>query len=403
MNPRSFLVLAGLTAVAVVAAAGATIVQSRVGADVQLYDEPMFPRLAACAVPVGPDGNCARPRANDAAKITYRTATESAVIEFKDGAWRYQDRYGYLVSTGNIRSVIASVAALRKLEPKTDTPARYPSLAVEDVSATARSRGLIVEAADGTVLASVVLGRTSGTMTFDPLGGMYVRVPGDARAWLVRGTVALPPSAVDWMERQIVHVPGPDIKTLQIKENGQLVLSTEKETDQSGVSRYQLVPRDEKIQAADSAVKQVASAIVSLQFEDLRPASMLQFLATPRELIFTTFDGLTLSAEVAEIEGKTWARFKATAAPNAAGAERARQIAAATDGWLFQMPGFKAPAFNRPVSELTENKVTTPTPGAPGTIGLPPIPGLGGRLTPPGAMVPGAPAIPLPGGAGVGR
>ncbi len=387
MNPRSFLILAGLTAVAVVAAGGATLVQSRVGADVQLYDEPMFPRLVE--------------RANDAAKITYRTAMESAVIEFKDGAWRFTDRYGYPVATSNIRSVIAAVAALRKLEPKTDTPARYASLAVEDVTAElARSRELIVEAADGTVLASVVLGRTSGTMTFDPLGGMYVRVPGDARAWLVRGTVALPPSAVDWMERQIVHVPGPDIKTLQIKENGQLVLNTEKETDQSGVSRYQLVPRDEKIQAADSAVKQVASSVVSLQFEDLRPASMLQFPNNPRELIFTTFDGMTLSAEVAEIQGKTWARFKATAAPNAAGAERARQISAATDGWLFQMPGFKAPAFNRPVAELTENKVTTPTPGAPGTIGLPPIPGLGGRLTPPGAMVPGAPPIPLPGGAG---
>ena len=390
MNPRSFLILAGMTVVVVVAATGATIVQSRIGADVQLYDEPMFPRLVE--------------RANDAAKITYRTATESAVIEFKDGAWRFTDKYGYPVSTGNIRSVIASVANLRKLEPKTDTPARYASLAVEDVTADqARSRQLIVELADGTILASVVLGRTSGTMTFDPLGGMYVRVPGDPRAWLVRGTVALPPSATDWMERQIVHVPGPDIKTLQIKENGQVVLNTEKETDQSGVSRYQLVPRDEKVQAVDSAVKQVASAIVSLQFEDLRPTSMLQFPNNPRELIFTTFDGMTLSAEVAEIEGKTWARFKATAAPGAAGAERARMIAAATDGWMFLMPGFKAPAFNRPVAELTESKVTTPAPGAAGTIGLPPIPGLGGRLTPPGAMVPGAPPIQLPGGAGAGR
>jgi hypothetical protein len=397
MNPRTFLILAGATVVGVIAAGGATIVQSRIGADVQLYDEPMFPRLAACAVSVAPDGSCARPRANDAAKITYRTASETAVIELKDGVWRYTGKYGYPVSAGNVRSVIASIASLRKLEPKTDTPARYPSLAVEDVTAAAaRSREIVIETADGTVLASAVLGRGSNTMTFDPLGGMYLRVPGDARAWLVRGNVALPPSVVDWMERQIVHVPGPDIKTLQIKENGQLVLNTEKETDSMGVVRYQLVPRDEKIQAADSAVKQVASAIVSLQFEDLRPGAMIEFPSNPREIVFTTFDGMTLTAEVAAVEGKTWARFKATAAPNAAGAERARQIALATDGWVFLMPGFKVPAFTRVVAELTESK--TPAPGQGAQPALPPIPGLGGRLTPPGAMIPGGAALPAPGG-----
>ncbi|MBM3507662.1 MAG: DUF4340 domain-containing protein [Alphaproteobacteria bacterium] len=382
MTPRTFLVLAGATAVGLVAALSATIVQSRIGADVQLYDEPMFPRLVE--------------RANDASKITYRTATETAVIELKDGVWRNSGKYGYPVSAGNIRSVIASIAALRKLEPKTDQPNRYASLAVEGITAEmARSRELIIEAADGTLLASVVLGRASNTMTFDPLGGMYVRVPGNPRAWLVRGTVALPPSAVDWMERQIVHVPGPDIKTLQIKENGQIVLNTEKETDQSGVVRYQLVPRDERIQAADSAVKQVASAIVSLQFEDVRPGSMLQFPDNARELIFTTFGGMTLTAQVADIDGKTWARFKATAAPGAADTERTRQIAAATDGWLFQMPGFKVPAFTRAIAELTEPKQQPGQgPGLPGGMGLPPnlLPGGIGR---PGLALP---PPPVPGG-----
>lgn len=374
MNTRAFLILSGLTVVGVIAAAGATFVQSRVGADVQLYDEPMFPRLVN--------------RPNDAAKVIYRTPTESATIELKDGVWRLLDKYGYPVQSGNVRSVVATIASLRKLEPKTDQPSRYASLSVEDVRGEgARSRELIIEAADGERLAAVVIGRTSRTMNFDPLGGTYVRVPGEARAWLARGTVVLPPSAVDWMERQIVHIPGPDIAALQIKEGGIVVLNTEKEVDPNGVSRYQLLPRDEKIQAADSAVKQVASAVVSLQFDDVRPAADIALPAGSRELVFTTFDGLILTATVAEVDGKTWVRFQTALKPGATGAVRAQQIQAATSGWVFVLPSFKLPAFTRLLAELTEPKAAPLA--APQ---LPNLPGLG-RALPPGAL---APPVPLP-------
>lgn len=385
MNPRSFVILGAFTAVALVAAAVATVIESRVGADVQLYDEPMFPRLVA--------------RANDAARITYRTATDSADIVLKDGVWGYTAKQNYPVNAGNIRSAVAAVAALRRLEPKTDDPARYQSLAVEDITPEARGREVTIYATDGELLASVIIGRSSSTMSFDPLGGTYLRVPGERRSWLARGNVALPPSALDWMERQIVHVPGPDISHLQIYEGGQLVLNTEKITDDSGVQRYVLTPADDKLQAVDSAVKQVASAIVSLNFEDVLPGNAIKFPENPRRMVFKTFDGMTLQVDQVEQDGKLWVRFNTSAAPNAAGAERARQIAAATQGWVFQMPGYKLQAFNRPLAELTEPKGTQPgaIPGLGGNqLPAGAIPGTG-RVLPPGAIVPGLGAQPLPG------
>ena len=243
---------------------------------------------------------------------------------------------------------------------------------------SACSREITIEAADGQKLASVIIGRTSATMTFDPLGGTYVRVPGDARAWLVRGNVALPPSALDWIERQVVHVPGPDIKALQIFEGGQMVLNVEKEIDEGQVQRYQLVPRDEKMQAVDSAVKQVQSGIVSLNFEDVLPAAAIKFPDGARRMTFTTFDGMTLTVDTTEQDGKMWARFAASAAPNADGAARAQQIAAATQGWVFQIPAYKLTAFNRPIVELTEAKGAPDQfmRGGPGGA-MPPLPGLG--------------------------
>ena len=139
---------------------------------------------------------------------------------------------------------------------------------------------------------------------------------------------------------------------------------------------------------------------MSLQFDDVKPASAVQWPEGARELIFTTFDGLILSAEVADFDGKTWARFKASAAPGATGTDRIKQINAATTGWVFQMPAFKAPAFTRPLAELTEPKTAGPAtlPGA----GAPGIPGLPGRLTPPGATIPGLGGGGIP-GLGAGR
>ena len=46
-------------------------------------------------------------------------------------------------------------------------------------------------------------------------------------------------------------------------------------------------------------------------------------------MVFKTFDGMTLTTDQVEQDGKVWVKFTATAAPNAAGAERAVDIAAA--------------------------------------------------------------------------
>lgn len=382
MSPRAFLILAGITAVGVVAAGAAVIVESRSAQDVQLYDEPMFPDLVA--------------HANDVAKIVYTTPTDHATIQLKNGQWVFADRFDYPVPTSNVRSLVASVAALRRFEPKTDDPAKYSRLSVEDAAGTnARSRQMTFENAAGQKLAAVVVGRASSTMIFDPLGGTYVRVPGEARSWLVRGTVALPPTTLDWMNRQIIHVPGPEVNAIQIREGGKVVFDSLKSIDENGVARYQLVPKEDKIQAADSAVKQVASGIVSLNFDDVKPAAAVKFPDNARELTFTAGDGMVLKATVATIDALVWAKFDITMTAGKAETERAKTARESTAGWAFALPSFKSGAFLRPLEELRE---AIPDPNAVGAFpGLPP-----GAQLPPGLLEQlqrqqgGAPAAPPP-------
>src|ERR687894_588176 len=68
-------------------------------------------------------------------------------------------------------------------------------------------------AADGAVLASVILGKASSSIGFNPLGGTFVREPDEAQSWLAEGQVTVPPYLSDWFDA-IVHIPGPDIRRI---------------------------------------------------------------------------------------------------------------------------------------------------------------------------------------------
>ena len=379
MRPAAFLGLSAATVVGVAAAAGAVIYETRVAGHTQMVDEPMFPELVA--------------RANEVTRVTYRTPNEDAVIELVDGEWVFANRYNYPVRSGNVRSVVASIAALRRLEPKTDNPEMYSRLSVEGVDAeNARSRELVLEAG-GDVLAAVIIGRAGETMRFDPLGGTYVREIDEPQSWLARGTVPLPPTPLDLMERQVVHVPGPDIREIQIWEGGASVLHAEKLEDDMGVLRYHLIPPSDTDRAVDAAVKQLAAGVVSLRFDDVAPADGIEFPEDGRQVVFRTYDGMELQVRLADQgeadEAETWVTFVATADETAEDAERARTITDAAEGWAFLLASHKRAALTRPVADLIEPIPEQDEEGAPG-LQLPP-----GLALPRGPL--GRPAIPASG------
>lgn len=376
MRPVAFLILAAAAALGVIAAASTVLYESRLASQTVVVDEPLFPALVE--------------RANEVARVTYRTPTEDAVIELRDGDWVFASKNNYPVQAGNVRSIVATLASLRRLEPKTDDPEKYSRLSVEDVkSEGATSRELVLETADGTVLAALILGRLSQVMQFDPLGGTYIREIGEATSWLARGTVVLPPTALDLMNRQVVHVPGPDLRELQIWEAGESVLHAEKLEDEYGVMRYVLVPVSEEIRAADSVVKQLASGIVSFNFKDVVPASEIEFPEEGRQIAFRTFKGMELTVRIAEVtDEEAWVTFDVAAEEGAEDAERTARIRAATEGWAFLLPSHKRTTLTRDIETLTE---PIPDPDAEVGPALPPGFGL-----PAGPL--GRPALPPAGG-----
>lgn len=374
MTPRTFTALVFATIIGVVAAASMVIYESRLASQTVVVDEPLFPALVE--------------RANDVARIIYRTRWDEAVINFQDGKWVYENKNNYPVEAKNVRSIVTTIASLRRLEPKTDDPEKYSRLSVQGAD-TERgdSRELVFETSDGTVLAAVIIGRPSKTMQFDPLGGTYIREIGDSLSWLARGTVVLPPRPMDLTKRQIVHVPGPDIREIQIWEDGKEVLHAQKLEDDAGVLRYTLIPSDTKIRAADSAVKQLASGIVSFRFDDVVPVENIEIPAGSRTMEFHTYKGMKLSLTIVEVDdSEAWITFNAEAEAGSEDTERAAEIQAATNGWAFLVPSHKRRTLTREAVSLIEN---IPDPNAPAPA-LPPglnLPGPGGALGRPGVPV----------------
>lgn len=356
MNPRAFLILVIATTIGLLAAIITVVSESRLASQTVMVDEPLFPLLVE--------------RANEVSKLIYRTPSEEAIIELTSDGWVFANKNNYPVLSGNVRSIVATIASLRRLEPKTDNPEKYARLAVEGVGEPdAESRELIFEASDGTLLAAVIIGKMSNIMQFDPLGGTYIREIGDAVSWLARGTVALPPSSLDFMERMVVHIPGPDIRSITIWDKDSQPMNLEKAEDENGVVRYSLITDDTEIRAADSAVKQLASGIVSFRFDDVAPVSEIEFSNSSRKLEFYTYKGMTLTLTIAEIDDSTaWVTFNAAAEDGSEDFSRAAEIDSATDGWAFLLPSYKRRSLLRDAETLVE---PIPDPNAPAP-GLPP-------------------------------
>ena len=95
MTPRTFTALVFATIIGVVAAASMVIYESRLASQTVVVDEPLFPALVE--------------RANDVARIIYRTRWDEAVINFQDGKWVYENKNNYPVEAKNVRSIVLSL------------------------------------------------------------------------------------------------------------------------------------------------------------------------------------------------------------------------------------------------------------------------------------------------------
>ncbi|MDE2229961.1 MAG: DUF4340 domain-containing protein [Alphaproteobacteria bacterium] len=276
----------------------------------------------------------------DIDRVTLVRGAQKVTLTRDHDRWRVEEKGGWPADPQRVRRLLLGLAELRYVEPKTRETRLYPRLAVEDAGKP-DSRSTLVTVADakGKLLGEIIAGKSK----YDELGGgndgLYLRKPGDARAWLARGSLDLSGDTTAWLDKTLIDLPATSIKEAEFTaaDSGSVAILRDKAGDKFRLATR--VPRDKKLKSED-ALAEPAGALASLDFADVQPAAAFAFPATGvAHARFATFDGLTLTFDIAD-QGKTsWVRI--SAAGTGAAAARAQSINAKTRDWLFALPDYK--------------------------------------------------------------
>jgi hypothetical protein len=316
MTPKSLIVLALITAVAV----GSAVVVARTGdAGGAIADRGrvLAPDLVA--------------KAGSIASIAVTTGkTTTTLARAGDG---FVDATGYPASTDAVRSMLTSIATLTVAEGKTDKPDRYADLGLADPGADkGAATGIDIRTADGKSLVGLFVG-TKDLTVGGSRGGQYVRLAGEAESYLVRGQVEVPAERSGWFDNELTDIKPGDLKTASLltRTAGRFDFVRQNET-------IALATPPEGRERDEPKFTKLAYMFKSFVFVDVRKAGAAPADTAPSFAIETA-DGLRVA--MTEVTGsgdadKGWVRVTASSA-DAKSADAAKAIAAKVDGYEFKV------------------------------------------------------------------
>lgn len=274
----------------------------------------------------------------DVAHITLVHGANKTTLVRADGTWVVEEKGNYPADMAEVTQVVLGLADLRYVEPKTQKPDLYPRLEVEDAGKPdGKSTLVTVSDPKGTVLGEVIAGKQG----IDQLGGgsdgVYVRMPGDAQAWLARGTLKLPDDTTGWLDRSIVDLPREQVREVVLTQpdGSKLDIARDKPDDKLALKD---APTDTKLKS-DTVLVEPTTALASLTLTDVRPAAEMPSDGAVHGEV-STFDGLTVTFTLADKDGKSWVHLEASGAGDAA--KTAETLDAKLRSWAYAIPEYKA-------------------------------------------------------------
>ncbi len=358
MRSKSFLALF-LAAVLAVAAAAASVYQRQTSHALPATPATLFPGLQG--------------QINEVRKIDVVLPEGTFTIEKREGdAWAMVEKGGYPVLYETVKQAVVGLAGMRPLEAKTARPELYPKIKVvdprEEADMLAKGTLIRLTGEEGKEIAALVVGKTRSIQTSGRVGWYYVRKPAEARSWLVSARLEVFDKANAWLDGETVRIDRKRVRAAGNRQaDGALVEVSRPSPDEIDFKVDNVPEGSEMIH--ETVANSLGSALGFLSFEDVKPATELDFEAAVVAR-FTTFDGLVVSVEVIEVAGKQWARFQARFDAGEArldavpekhrekmkSAEEVEKEAAWINqrfaAWAYNLPKYKADDFTTKMEKL---------------------------------------------------
>lgn len=334
MNARAFQLLLWSTVIAAVAAILAVAL-----------DRSTTPARVAGNAEVAPFAS----HTADVALIGIETPNYKLTLGRRGETWLAGDRGDYPARAGSVANLMTSLAAMKLIEPKTRNPDLFAQLGVENRAPGAASTLYNFQYAGGANAGGIIIGKRSSSASFDQRGATFVRRAGENQAWLASGEPNAPQDFSDWLA-PLPSVPGPEVRRIAISEGDKVIFAAAREPE----GRYTRADASEP-GANDTNVKRIAQAIVSSNFDDVRPVAGLP---DPYRRIHIELDAGALDILLVGVEGKTWTRFEGEAAGPSG------DLIKAAKGFAFLLPGYRLSGLTQSVADLTAaEQPAAPPPG----------------------------------------
>src|SRR5882724_2545827 len=189
-----------------------------------------------------------------------RGALELTFVRDGDG-WFVAEKGNYPAAAGKVRQIVLGMADLALVEPKTQKADLYPRIEVDDPG-KGKSTLVALKDKSGAALGEMIIGKRR----YDRLGagndGIYIRKPGDAQAWLARGSLEFSDQLSSWLDRRVLDLPEKriDKMTLTQPDGARLVITRPSPDAQFTVEE---APDDAKFKS-ETATLQPAMALETL-------------------------------------------------------------------------------------------------------------------------------------------
>jgi hypothetical protein len=324
-----------------------------------------------------------RARVNDVARVRVTSSDEVYTLERKESGWGLLEKGGYPVDVDKVKALVVGLSELELVEEKTANPALYARLGVQDPEAKAESdtpsRRVELSDAAGAVLADLVVGReVLSRGAGDP--HLYVRRPDGGPALEVQGRVRVDDSSSALLDREVAKLERKRVARVTVTHPDGEVLRVERPTAETADFSVADLPEGAQL-SWPGVAGGVAGALEYLNLEDVRPGDSAFDAAAAVRTRFETFDGLVLTTESLEEEGRVLMRVQAAfdatlrapepvGPPDAEGAEgespapavalkpaeeveaEAAAIQARVGAWLYVVPGYAGSNLRKRMSDL---------------------------------------------------
>ena len=261
--------------------------------------------------------------------LAVRAPGDRVVVRLRrDGAtWRVAERDGWPADSTRVEALLDGLADARAIEPKTTRADRYPRIGVQAIADPAGD-GVRLDVEGGGPPLRLLLGHAKGDRQ------RFVRVDGDAQAWLVDRPLRAPADPLAWLDTRLVDAPLARVAKVEVRTaTGDAFVLAHREDR----FRVEGLPAAATTTHAGDAL---GGALDALAFEDV---ARDDGKAPPERTVrFSGHDGGWIELQMWRIDGHVWVR-----ASNGGGGVLAKAFAQpqATDGWRFRLPAFQAAAL----------------------------------------------------------